>query len=55
MKPLVGQKVKFRKDEGVVEAFYEENGFYKLNIRCKDYTDSWTRLEEKDLEEIKIV
>lgn len=59
MLPKTGDKVKYKKSEGYVLSFYMNNDAetYTLNIESLggSYTDSFTRLTEEDIEEIKPV
>lgn len=55
MKPKAGDKIRFRKDDGKVLAFYEYNGFYVLNFKGKKFSHAWTRLTEKDIAKIEKV
>lgn len=56
MKPKKGDKISFRKVTGTVSSFYRNpDGTYTLNIQGKEYSDSFTRLEEKELDKIRVI
>lgn len=52
------QKVSYKKEKGVVEAFYKNpDGTYTLNIRGRidGFTCSWTHLSEEEVKKIKVL
>lgn len=55
MKPKTNQTVEYKGRKGQVMAFYFHNGYYYLNLWCKDHTENWTYLTEEDLENIHLV
>lgn len=54
--PKEGDRVRYRKDEGRVLAFYKNNdGTYSLNLEDKGCTSAWTHIPEADIQNIEVL